>query len=117
VAADPCLPKLFVNARKRLFSGRDARVCKHWAGAIGTRRPRSAEVLGRSDVRVGERVGMDPHRTARHPAAPGDGRTPVGCRGLRPPGLEPEPNPPTTSGCTSGGHEWKNGFATNFPAW
>ena len=65
------------------------------------RRRRSAAVLGHGDVRRGERGGMDQNLTARHPAAPGDGRTPVGFCGLRPPGPEQEPNPPTTSGCTA----------------
>ena len=44
---------------------------------LAVQRSRSAAVLGRSDVRPGERAGIYQSLTTLRPAAPGDGRTPV----------------------------------------
>ena len=52
---------------------------EQWGPADAKQRPRSAAVPGRSDVRTHGGLGIGQALTARHLAAPGDGRTPSEC--------------------------------------
>ena len=97
---EPCIPKLLVHERERLPSGRGAGVWEHPEGAIGGRRPRSAAVLGRSDVRTDRGAAISPRQSTLHLAAPGDGRTPVVARAARHSKQEPDPILPPTWGGT-----------------
>ncbi len=77
-----CIPKLLVSAHEQLFSGYNADVRRYGKQRSNTA-ARSADVPVRSEVRPGQRAGIDPHRTAshriaphrtaRHRAAPGEG--------------------------------------------
>ncbi len=108
-----CIPKLLVSAHEQLFSGYNADVRRYGKQRSNTA-ARSADVPVRSEVRPGQRAGIDPHRTASHRIAPHrtashrstprrarGRRTPLGFRRLRTPGPEPEPNPPTPVGFTA----------------
>ena len=66
-----CIPKLLVSAHEQLFSGYNADVRRYGKQRSNTA-ARSADVPVRSEVRPGQRAGIDPHRTASHRIAPLD---------------------------------------------
>ncbi len=87
-----CIPKLLVSADGQLFSGYNADVRRYGKQRSNTA-ARSADVPFRSEVRPGQRAGIDPHRTASHRPTPRRARgrrTPLGFRRLRTPGPEPD---------------------------